>query len=83
VEATWNYTMSGIICSSCQRIWRVSVPESVYLQMELLSRPCPYCEACTLSLCVAATARLAGPFRRTWRPRNGSHPAGPLVRGQG
>jgi hypothetical protein len=38
-----------IICVSCHRSWALSVDGSLYLELDLASRPCPHCEAYTLS----------------------------------
>ena len=38
-----------ITCDHCHRTWRFDPDDSVYLQLDLASKPCPYCEACTLS----------------------------------
>lgn len=43
--------MNGVVvtCTSCQRTWTLAVDASAYLLLELQSRPCPHCEACTLN----------------------------------
>jgi hypothetical protein len=38
-----------ITCTSCHRGWALSVGDSLYLELDLASRPCPHCEAYTLS----------------------------------
>jgi hypothetical protein len=38
-----------IVCISCHNHWRVDVPDSVYLQLDVSSQPCPACEAYTLT----------------------------------
>jgi hypothetical protein len=38
-----------VICESCGRGWYVGGNVSVYFQLELVSNPCPYCEAYALS----------------------------------
>jgi hypothetical protein len=38
-----------VTCASCSRSWKLNQPDSVYLQIDLSSRPCPHCEAYTLS----------------------------------
>jgi hypothetical protein len=74
--------LATVVCNSCHRTWEVSGGESVYLQLELLSRPCPYCEAYTLSYRDRAAARGVAPFRPIWKrrvivPRQGSAGAKP------
>ena len=51
-----------IICVSCHRSWALSVDGSLYLELDLASRPCPHCEAYTLSYPGRAAA--APPPRR-------------------
>jgi hypothetical protein len=38
-----------ITCASCHRSWALWVADSLYLGLDLASRPCPHCEAYTLS----------------------------------
>jgi hypothetical protein len=38
-----------VACGSCSRGWYVAGSLSVYFQLDLLSHPCPYCEAYALS----------------------------------
>jgi uncharacterized protein CbrC (UPF0167 family) len=38
-----------IVCNSCQRRWTLPLADSVYARLDLSSRPCPHCEAYTLS----------------------------------
>ena len=38
-----------VTCGSCGRGWYIAGNVSVYFQLELVSRPCPYCEAYALS----------------------------------
>jgi hypothetical protein len=38
-----------VICATCLRSWKLDQPDSLYLQLDLSSRPCPHCEAYTLS----------------------------------
>ncbi len=38
-----------IACANCGRSWKLSLFDPLYLQLELSSRPCPHCEAYTLS----------------------------------
>jgi hypothetical protein len=45
-----------VTCASCRRGWYIAGNVSVYFQLDLLSHPCPYCEAYALS-CVAASGR--------------------------
>jgi hypothetical protein len=37
-----------VVCGSCRQTWRLDVEDSVYLKLNLLTCPCPYCEAYTL-----------------------------------
>jgi hypothetical protein len=37
-----------ITCASCHRSWALGVADSLYLGLDLASRPCPHCEAYTL-----------------------------------
>jgi uncharacterized protein CbrC (UPF0167 family) len=39
-----------VTCMSCGRRWPVAVHDSLYLLIELSSRPCPHCEAYTLTI---------------------------------
>jgi hypothetical protein len=43
-------------CDGCRRTWLIAGPISVYFQLDLVSNPCPYCEAYALS-CEDASAR--------------------------
>ncbi len=38
-----------ITCDSCRQSWKLGLQASLYLQLDLSSRPCPHCEAYTLS----------------------------------
>jgi hypothetical protein len=51
-------------CVSCRRTWLIAGPISVYFQLDLVSHPCPHCEAYALS-CEDASVR----------SRSGRHPA--------
>jgi hypothetical protein len=51
-----------ISCASCHRSWALSVEDSLYLELDLVSRPCPHCEAYTLNCSGRAAA--APPPRR-------------------
>jgi len=46
-----------IFCTACQRRWPVSVQECTYLELEVMSRPCPHCEGYTLSVRTEKAAR--------------------------
>jgi hypothetical protein len=61
--------MSGttIVCLSCQRRWQLPGTDPAYSQMDLSTRPCPHCEAYTLSYQEPASARPSGRFRPSWR----------------
>lgn len=39
----------GVTCCNCRRSWILTIETSLYLQLDLSTRPCPYCEAYTLS----------------------------------
>lgn len=39
----------SVTCVSCHRSWKLAVDASPYLLLDLTSRPCPFCEAGTLS----------------------------------
>ena len=39
----------SVTCGNCQRSFTLAVDASTYLLLELESRPCPYCDAYTLS----------------------------------
>ena len=39
-----------VTCGSCGRGWYIAGNVSVYFQLDLVSHPCPYCEAYALSL---------------------------------
>jgi hypothetical protein len=43
-------------CASCHRSWALWVDDSLYLELDLVSRPCPNCEAYTLSCLGRAAA---------------------------
>ncbi len=38
-----------VTCGSCSRGWYIAGSVSVYFQLDLLSHPCPYCEAYALN----------------------------------
>jgi hypothetical protein len=38
-----------VVCGSCGRGWYIAGSVSVYFQLDLLSHPCPYCEAYALT----------------------------------
>jgi hypothetical protein len=38
-----------IICESCQAEWTLHAEETPYLELNIMSQPCPNCEAYTLS----------------------------------
>jgi hypothetical protein len=52
-----------ITCNNCQRTWTLPGAGSVYWQLELSSRPCPFCEAYTLSYGDAPAAHGGAQFR--------------------
>ena len=60
-----------ITCASCHRSWVLSVDDSLYLELDLASRPCPLCEAYTLN-CLGRAATAPPPRRhragqQVWR----------------
>jgi hypothetical protein len=55
-----------IVCNSCQRRWTLPLADSVYARLDLSSRPCPHCEAYTLSYGDGQAP--PAPFRQRWRP---------------
>src|SRR6516164_3725204 len=57
-----------ISCASCHRSWALSVDDSLYLELDLASRPCPHCEAYTLN-CPGRAA--AAPPRQRHRAPHG------------
>ena len=58
-----------IVCVSCHRSWALSIEDSLYLELDLASRPCPHCEAYTLSYPGRAAA---APPRRQRAGQQGS-----------
>ncbi|HEX5269394.1 MAG TPA: hypothetical protein VFW33_02855, partial [Gemmataceae bacterium] len=50
-----------VTCESCRRGWYVAGNISVYFQLDLLSHPCPYCEAYALS-CADVSGRRRPPL---------------------
>jgi hypothetical protein len=38
-----------VTCTSCRRGWFIAGNISIYFQLDLVSHPCPYCEAYALS----------------------------------
>jgi hypothetical protein len=48
--------MNGMLisCKTCGRRWETPLHHSVLVQLELASRSCPHCEACTLECAVHA-----------------------------
>ncbi len=53
-----------VTCASCSRSWKLNSHDSLYLQLDLSSRPCPHCEAYTLSSREPAEAAPHGYRRR-------------------
>jgi hypothetical protein len=51
-----------VTCGSCARGWYIAGNVSVYFQLDLLSHPCPYCEAYALNC--AGVSRRPLPRRR-------------------
>jgi hypothetical protein len=49
-----------VTCGSCNRGWYIAGQVTVYFQLDLLSRPCPYCEAYALSCVDVSSRRLPG-----------------------
>jgi len=47
-----------VTCDSCRRGWYIAGNVSLYFQLDLVSHPCPYCEAYALS-CVGVSRRPA------------------------
>jgi hypothetical protein len=39
-----------IVCAACRNNWPLAGAPSPYLEMQLMSQPCPRCEAYTLSV---------------------------------
>jgi hypothetical protein len=56
-----------VTCASCSRSWKLNQHESLYLQLDFSSRPCPHCEAYTLSC--RSPADLPPASRRRGRSR--------------
>jgi hypothetical protein len=56
-----------ITCGSCCRGWCVGGNGSVYFRLDLLSHPCPYCEAYALS-CTDVSVRRQARRRPPLRP---------------
>ena len=61
----------SITCVSCQRSWRLAVDASPYVLLDLASRPCPFCEAGTLS-CLDSQGVTSAPRRSRARCGSGS-----------
>ena len=57
-----------ITCANCHRSWALSVGDSLYLELDLVSRPCPHCEAYTLSCPGRADAAPPPRRRRAGQP---------------
>ena len=57
-----------ITCASCHRSWALLVEYSLYLELDLVSHPCPHCEAYTLS-CPGRAAAAPPPRRHRARPQ--------------
>jgi hypothetical protein len=51
-----------IRCESCGRSWRLEVASSLFMELNVLGQPCPWCEAYTLQC--SADADVAGPVDR-------------------
>ena len=51
-----------ITCASCHRSWALLVEYSLYLELDLVSHPCPHCEAYTLN-CSGRAAAAPPPLR--------------------
>jgi hypothetical protein len=58
-----------VTCGSCNRGWYIAGHVTVYFQLDLLSHPCPYCEAYALNCVVVSNRRLPG--RRAAPPAPG------------
>jgi hypothetical protein len=65
-----------VTCASCSRSWKLNLHDSLYLQLDLSSRPCPHCEAYTLSCDGPAEPALP---RRRRRDGSGFSPRPDLV----
>jgi hypothetical protein len=65
-----------VTCASCSRSWKLNLHNSLYLQLDLSSRPCPHCEAYTLNCRGPADPVLP---RRRRRDRSGPTPRPVLV----
>ncbi len=48
-----------IVCASCRNNWPLQGASSPYLEMQLMSQPCPRCEAYTLSFLLICDAIVA------------------------
>jgi hypothetical protein len=51
-----------VTCGSCRRGWYIAGNVSLYFQLDLVSHPCPYCEAYALS-CADVSRRPRGERR--------------------
>jgi hypothetical protein len=69
-----------IVCAMCHGRWRLEAVESPYLEMQLMSQPCPHCEAYTLScrpareeaaFSVAAVEGPSNSLAEVWRATEG------------
>ena len=64
--------MNGLelTCSTCKRTWSLNIEASLYVQLDISTRPCPYCESYTLSEAGAPAAETPGKlFARSVEPR--------------
>lgn len=71
-----------VTCGSCGRGWYIAGNVSVYFQLELLSRPCPYCEAYALN-CADVSGRRLPRRRAPVADGGGQNPDPPAVDGSG
>jgi hypothetical protein len=49
-----------IVCASCRGAWPMHAGASTYFEMQLMSQPCPRCEAYTLSCAASGELSLGG-----------------------
>jgi hypothetical protein len=62
-----------ILCSNCGRRWPLDINMSTYIELDIVSRPCPSCEAYTLSCTTVGDSSL---HRRRDSRARGVRPGG-------
>ena len=72
-------TTYTVVCHSCGETWRLAGTWSAYESEATESRPCPHCDACTLS-CPEPAAPAASRRRTPWAGRLTFATAGLLTR---